>query len=743
MKRIPVAALGLTLWLSAGPAAAVTFTVDTTADAVDALPGDGFCATAGGPCSLRAAVQEADALAGADAIILPAGTYVLTIVGIDDTSAAGDLDVHEDLTITGAGAATTVIDGNAASRVVELRDLVPDMSRPTLTVVGVTVRNGRAVSGDPCELPPIPPFPTASFGGGDGLCAAWAILAVVDSVVESNDRIGIVSFFNAEVTVTRSTVRSHQDPFGSFAPGILVQLASAIITDSTITGNEIGVSVQLDNLGGGSLFDVTIRNSTLSANGETGIAAGMVCEAGIEPPCGVALPVTLNNVTITGHTGTAVRNGLFFVGGSPPIPDGGTSPVFASNSILAGNGTECAGDLNDGRLTSRGYNLLQTLTGCDVVGDTTGNIVGVPAGLGPLANNGGPTATHALVGTSVAQNAGNPAAPGSGGDACEAADQRGVARPVGGRCDMGAYEGSCGNAFTDPGEECDDGNPTDGDGCQHNCALPACGDGIVDLDEECDDGGTAAGDCCSPNCRWDPPGVGCTSDGNPCTDDVCDFFGGVCTHVPNIGPCDDGDPCSLGDTCVSGTCTPQSSCGPCTVCTPGGCAAPSAICTAADSEKSRITIADSSDPTRDRVTWTWKGTGPVTADDFGDPTTFSLGWRLCAYHAAGGAALLAVATEPCDTVFGCWTATPKGFRYEQGSGIPGTVRMRLRTGSPARITVKARGTSNGVPALPLDLPVRVGLFHADPSFSMTHGCWDATYSAAKKNDASLFRAKSD
>ena len=67
-------------------------------------------------CSLRAAIQEANALAGADAITLPAGTYVLTIAGDDDTCAAGDLEVTGDLTVSGDGADVTTIDANAASR---------------------------------------------------------------------------------------------------------------------------------------------------------------------------------------------------------------------------------------------------------------------------------------------------------------------------------------------------------------------------------------------------------------------------------------------------------------------------------------------------------------------------------------------------------------------------------------------------------------------------------------------------
>ncbi len=60
--------------------------------------------------------------------------------------------------------------------------------------------------------------------------------------------------------------------------------------------------------------------------------------------------------------------------------------------------------------------------------------------LAPLADNGGPTLTHALLGDSPARNAGNPLTPGSGGSACVGTDQRGLPRPFGAHCDMGAFE---------------------------------------------------------------------------------------------------------------------------------------------------------------------------------------------------------------------------------------------------------------------------------------------------------------
>lgn len=112
------------------------------------------------------------------------------------------------------------------------------------------------------------------------------------------------------------------------------------------------------------------------------------------------------------------------------------------NTVLAGNtattGSDCGG-LNGGAVISLGYNLFSSLAGCTVNGDTTGNSTTDPM-LGPLADNGGPTRTHLRLAESPAIDTGNPAAPGSGGSACDAKDQRGVGRPVGAVCDRGATE---------------------------------------------------------------------------------------------------------------------------------------------------------------------------------------------------------------------------------------------------------------------------------------------------------------
>src|SRR6478609_1995053 len=118
MLRILAVSLLATL-AAAAPAAATTFTVTTTKDATDAAI-DGTCAIAGGGCSLRAAVQEANATTGEDVISLPAGRYRITLAGVgEDAAATGDFDSTHTLTINGAGADQTVIDANGADRVLE------------------------------------------------------------------------------------------------------------------------------------------------------------------------------------------------------------------------------------------------------------------------------------------------------------------------------------------------------------------------------------------------------------------------------------------------------------------------------------------------------------------------------------------------------------------------------------------------------------------------------------------------
>src|SRR5262245_7675370 len=120
------------------------FTVNAPVDTVDSNPGDGFAADADDFCSLRAAIQEANALDGDDTIILPAGTYKFTLSGAGESAAAsGDLDVAAKgkLTIVGDGAATTIVDADGLDRVFHV------LASANLDISGVSIEKGNEGGG--------------------------------------------------------------------------------------------------------------------------------------------------------------------------------------------------------------------------------------------------------------------------------------------------------------------------------------------------------------------------------------------------------------------------------------------------------------------------------------------------------------------------------------------------------------------------------------------------------------------
>ena len=124
------------------PARGATFVVDSTIDLQDAEPGNGNCAAWEEVCTLRAAIQEANALGGSHVITLPPGTYRLMISGRGELEArSGDLNVVANITINGAVSATTIIDGAGLDRVFHVRN------RGTLTLNDITVQHGHAGSG--------------------------------------------------------------------------------------------------------------------------------------------------------------------------------------------------------------------------------------------------------------------------------------------------------------------------------------------------------------------------------------------------------------------------------------------------------------------------------------------------------------------------------------------------------------------------------------------------------------------
>jgi len=263
---------------------------------------------------------------------------------------------------------------------------------------------------------------------------------------------GGIATIAGDLSITRSSIagNSAEGLVQNAGGGILINngntAKTVVIENSTISGNSA-----LHGGGGGVMNDasLSISNSTLSAN-SSAMYGGAIRNGGTE--------MSLSNVTLSGNSAAFGGGGLYIESGSNSINnatitlnstegDGGGLHQYSfgtvleiQNSILSGNSAQQSGPDCFGEFDSKGYNLLADDEGCAVGGATEHDLVGEDAQLGPLQDNGGPTYTHALSADSPALNAGNPAAPGSGGYACAANDQRGVSRPQGSACDMGAFE---------------------------------------------------------------------------------------------------------------------------------------------------------------------------------------------------------------------------------------------------------------------------------------------------------------
>ncbi|MBI5742197.1 MAG: DUF4215 domain-containing protein [Nitrospirae bacterium] len=112
----------------------------------------------------------------------------------------------------------------------------------------------------------------------------------------------------------------------------------------------------------------------------------------------------------------------------------------------------------------------------------------------------------------------------------------------------------CGNSVIEPGEECDDGNAIDGDGCSSSCGNEYCGDGVMQsgLGEQCDDGNMSNGDGCNSNCQNEVCGDGIIHPGEQC-DDGNTNSGDGCNATCGNEYCGDGVTQSgLGEQCDDG-----------------------------------------------------------------------------------------------------------------------------------------------------------------------------------------------
>lgn len=308
-------------------------------------------------------------------------------------------------------------------------------------------------------------------GGGGIANGDWSgifepTLTVNDSVLTHNSADAIFNPFGG-VTVSNTSLS------GNSGTGITNLAGHVGLSGSVISGNDAGI--YNDNSGRGSLY---INNSTISGNTSVGISERegitIINNSTISGNGGDGLDeaapiLIMTNSTVADNggwgifdyfaafSGVDVNNSTLSHNNSGGVSHQGVSPLTLNNTILASNGSSsnCQDDSFGSGILSAGHNISDD-NSCSRFLTATGDLNNTPAGLDPggLKNNGGPTQTIALLTSS-------PAIDGIPLSFCKsvygtpiATDQRGIPRPQGLACDVGAYE----YAITTPA-------PTSGSNC--------------------------------------------------------------------------------------------------------------------------------------------------------------------------------------------------------------------------------------------------------------------------------------
>lgn len=434
------ALLSVVLTASSFARADFIYQVNTTADLIDDNPDDGVCHTSANTCSLRAAIMQANHLttAAPTSIFLPAGFYAITrpINGVNGED-NGDFNltqpntVNQFIAIFGAGATKTVIDGNQVDGIFNI-----DPSR-SAGFADLRIRNGRRQGG----------------GSGGGIRNRGSMV-IQDCVVEDNfTATGGGGIYNEGLlNIIRSTIAGNT---ASINGGGIYSSGTLAVFDSTVKAN-----FALENFGqGGGLYlsgPSTIKRSSIFANVANN-GGGLLT---INQLTLVSSTVSYNKADRDGgglfnfgnsflYSSTLVGNYADFNGqtggkGGGILADTTSGHrLVAVNTLIASNTLRSLPIYSDcsGTLEAYGFNRLSDISGCTFTGNGGAAIGFVTrASVGPLADNGGPTLTNALLTGSQAID--STTAQGCIDDtlALLATDQRGAARIAGLRCDVGAYE---------------------------------------------------------------------------------------------------------------------------------------------------------------------------------------------------------------------------------------------------------------------------------------------------------------
>ncbi len=472
-------------------------------DLPDANVGDGICAATNGMCTLRAAIQETNALRGPDIVEVTQGIYSLTVAGtaVDDDG-VGDLDITDALELVGDGSATTSIDGSRrealeihAGALVSIRGLSLYNSTLVsnagmLSLRDVAIRNNSlgglantaTLDADNCQFSSNESGPgvtnsgtmvicNSAIRGNRGRIAALsntgdAILIGVD--IDDNESRGsfVAAVLNTgTLRLERSALR-RSDILGGLPRGAFLNLGDAVIDRSTVVDNS---SEAITNQGTLHIVDSVVRDNGITAfpgaesralHNQGEAMLDRVTISGNRGDFDVGIfntgDLEMVNSTISGNEAFSDSAGITNRDGSIQLNNvtitsnvaqaaagldnqGGT--VSIANSILARNLAR-SGESPDcrGEVQSMGHNLIQDSRGCLILGRKSSDQLGVDPQLDALRLYGGETLTHRPRATSPVIDAGDPATPGTSITACAPVDQLGTSRPQEGFCDIGAFE---------------------------------------------------------------------------------------------------------------------------------------------------------------------------------------------------------------------------------------------------------------------------------------------------------------
>jgi CSLREA domain-containing protein len=392
-------------------ACVTSLSVNNTGDGADATPGNGVCetATGNGLCTLRAAIQEANALTACTPFTINFSVTGAIALG----SVLPNLN-HPNLTINNGADPTQLTvrrDTGGNYRIFTIT------TGRTVTINGLTMRDGNV----------------GASGFAGGIYNDNGTLTLNDCVV-SNNTAGTtgagIGIFSGTTTINRTTIADNTLVTGTSTivngAGMYINQGTVTLNATTFSGNRKNDAFPTSIQGAALLLNsatVTATNCTFSNNTGRQVIGNFATSQHNS--------LTLLNCTISNNTlnSTGVAFGAVETLG---ISAGVTATTIVKNTIVAsnpGNGTAFRTSVNGfSTLTSQGNNLCGDAT---LTPTASGDLTNTNPLLAALGNYGGLTQTHALLPGSPAINAGT-------ASGAPANDQRGIARA--GNVDIGAFE---------------------------------------------------------------------------------------------------------------------------------------------------------------------------------------------------------------------------------------------------------------------------------------------------------------